>query len=462
MKSLFNIMIDFFIPEKLKSPKEVYWRARIISSIHLFLIINVIFSEILCTFCFDQNDFPHFLCFAGLSILLIVFKKWGSFVLSGNLILLLLFLVLFPFSLTTGGIYSYDYLALCAVPMLGFLIAGRAYGFFWLLLITITSFVMYYLEINAVVSYREVTADYDATYYLVLSFFIHILTGCCVAIFDKGQRLIIEELNHQRNLLKENKIELEKKEGELLESNANLKHFAHVASHDLKQPIRTILSFGQLLQKDIGTTLSKDHQLYLDFIISGSKQLQNQIDSVLNHAKIGRSDEIENLESFETLPFVENVILKLQQQIVDSKTKMVIKKLPFEIVGSKIELGLVFQNIISNGIKFRRPDIPLEIKISYRELPAYYEFSIADNGVGVEPDIIEKIFTPMVKSYSKQNADGTGMGLATCEKVIKRHKGSIWVTSELGEGATFIFTISKDLQPDENSKLAFSREELIK
>lgn len=460
MKSIFSTLIDFFIPNKLKSPKEVYWRARIISSIHVFLVINVIFSEIICSLFFSENGFPHLICFVGISILLFTFKKWGSFKLSGNLILLLLMAVLFPFSLTTGGLYSYDFLAVTIVPLLAFLIAGRAYGFFWTIFLIVATCCLYYLEINSPVSYREITYPYDAAYYLSLTLFIQILLICIVAIFDKGQRLIIGELNHQRDLLSQNKKELENKELQLLESNANLKHFAHVASHDLKQPIRTIFSFGQLLQKDIGSTLSKDHQMYLDFIISGSKQLQSQIDSVLNHAKIGGTGEITNLEKLETLPFVENIILKLQQQIIDSETKMVLKKLPSTIVASKIELGLVFQNIISNGIKFKKPNVPLEIKISCVEKADCYEFRIADNGVGVEEDIIDKIFTPMVKSYSKQNAEGTGMGLATCEKVIKRHKGTIRVESKVGEGATFIFSISKDLKPDEQS-LEFSREELV-
>ena len=229
----------------------------------------------------------------------------------------------------------------------------------------------------------------DANYYLVLTIFIYVLATSCVAIFDKGQRLIIDELNNQRDLLNENKIELENKEEQLLESNESLQHFAHIASHDLKQPIRTIFSFGQLLQKDIGSTLSKDHQMYLDFIISGSKQLQSQIDSILNHAQIG-SDKISNIEVIETLPFIENIILKLQQQIIDTETKVTIKKLPAEIVASNIELGLVFQNIISNGIKFKQPNIPLEIKISCKENTEFYEFSIADNGIGVEPDIWTK------------------------------------------------------------------------
>lgn len=460
MKAMLSSLIDFFIPKKLKSPKEVYWRARIISSIHLFLFINVIVSQVICLFFFEDNEFPHLICFFGIATLLIVFKRWGSFTLSGNLIILLLMAVLFPFSLTTGGLYSYDFLALSIVPLLGFLIAGRTYGFFWMIVLILGNCGLYYLEVNSAVSYREITYKYDAVYYLVLTLFINILVICCIAIFDKGQRLIIGELNHQRDLLKESKIELEKKELQLLESNANLKHFAHVASHDLKQPIRTIYSFGQLLQKDLSSSLSKDHLMYLDFIINGSKQLQNQIDSVLNHAKIGGSGEISNLEAIETLPFVENVILKLQQQIVDSETKMVLKKLPNEIVASKIELGLVFQNIISNAIKFKQPNVPLEIKISCQENPDFYEFSIADNGVGVEPDLIDKIFTPMVKSYSKQNSDGTGMGLATCEKVVKRHKGTIRVESEVGEGATFIFSISKALEPQENA-YEFSREELL-
>ncbi len=459
MKSVFSTLIDFFIPENLKSPKEVYWRARIISSIHIFLLVNVIVSEILCSMFFTDNEFPHSICFIGIGSLLFIFKKWGSFIISGNLLIVLLVAILLPFSLTTGGLYSYDFLALLVVPMLGFLIVNRFFGFFWTFFMVATSFGLHYLELNAVVSYRSGILDNDANYYLSLTLFLYVLITSCVAIFDKGQRLIIDELNFQRDLLHKNKIELEEKEEELLESNASLKHFAHVASHDLKQPIRTIFSFGQLLQRDIGDTLSKDHQMYLDFIILGSKQLQNQVDSILNHAKIGSNKDM-NLETVEVLPFVENVVLKLQQQIIESGAKVTIKKLPTEIIASKIELSLVFQNIISNGIKFKEPDVPLEIKITSKELPTHYEFSIADNGVGVEPDIIDKIFTPMVKSYSKQNADGTGMGLATCEKIIKRHQGTIKVVSEQGDGATFIFTISKSLKPT-GKTLEFGYEELV-
>lgn len=446
MKSPLNSLVDYFIPKKLKSQKEVHWRARIISSIHIFLLFGVLISEIICNIFFPENQFPHTLSAIGLIIPLLAFKKWGSFKVSGNLLIVLLVLVLFPFSLTTGGLYSYDFVALSVAPLIGFLIAGRKYGFFWMGFLFFATVVLYYLETNSIVSYREVTYKYDKDYYLVLILFVQALIFSCVAIFDKGQRLIINELNQQRDLLKENKIELENKKAELLESNANLKHFAHVASHDLKQPIRTISSFGEILDKQLGSQLTKDQKVYLDFINSGAKQLQNQIDSILNHAKIGSNNEI-NLKTLETLPFVENILIRLQQQIIDSETKVTIRKLPFEFVASKIEIALVFQNIISNAIKFKKLDQPLDIIISCQENPDFYKFSISDNGVGVEPDIIDKIFTPMVKSYSSQNSEGTGMGLATCEKIIKRHQGEIWVESELGEGATFLFTISKNLKP---------------
>lgn len=435
---------EYFIHSSLMEPKEVFWRAKIIVQIHLFLVGMVIFSWIACIATLEDNEFPHELCLLAICLAIWAFKKYGSFKVSGNLICLILMLALYPFSFTTGGLYSYDFMGLVLVPILAFLIANRKSGFFWFIFIVIADFVFYYLEINSVVSYQEDLLKNPSHYFLTMVLILFLLIVMVVAIFDKGQRMIINELNNQRDLLKNKQSELEKTQEDLLESNEGLQHFAHVASHDLKQPIRTIKSFGELLERDIGKDLPEKYKTYLDFIIDASNQLGNQVDSILNHAKVGSANVLE-VNKIETLNFVENILLALQKQFLDTKATSTIKKVPPFIRASKVELGLVFQNIISNSLKFKHPDRPMHISISGRELENEWEFSIADNGVGVEPHILKDIFSPMIKSRSQQNKDGTGMGLATCQKIVKRHEGKIRVESVHGEGATFIFTINKNV-----------------
>jgi len=435
---------EYFIPQSLKEPKEVYWRAKIIVQIHLMLIMMAIVSWLACTFVLEDNEFPHEFCLLAIFASLYVFKKFQSFKISGNLICFVLVLALYPFSFTTGGLYSYDFMALILVPITAFLIADRKSGFIWLAFLLGATFLFYYLETNSGGHYREIVLNYEPVYYLNILILLFLIIVLPVAIFDKGQRMIIKELNNQRDLLQEKQVELEKTQDELLESNEGLQHFAHVASHDLKQPIRTIKSFGELLQRDIGKDLPEKYREYLTFITAASNQLGNQVDSILNHAMVG-SGELTRVEEIETLPFLENILLGLQKQFIDSKASSTIRKVPTTFKGSKVELSLVFQNIISNSLKFKHPDRPMQIVIAGKALPEFWEFSIADNGVGVEPKILKDIFSPMIKSRSQQNKEGTGMGLATCQKIINRHHGEIKVESVHGEGATFIFTINKNV-----------------
>lgn len=265
-----------------------------------------------------------------------------------------------------------------------------------------------------------------------------------IVVKDISRRKIAE-----RDL--ENRIkEIEEKNAMLeryISSNSELQSFAYVASHDLKQPIRTIKGFSQLIQRrlDQYSDSDPDIQEYLDFIISGSSTLESLIHSLLEHSKVNQTGDVE-FHQHPLEDIVKLVVINLHEQIQEAEVEMVIRNLPVLHVESSRMIQL-FQNIISNAIKFRKKELPCRIVIESKELPDSWQVSIQDNGIGIPPDKQQEVFEIFKKLHRKDDYPGHGIGLATCQKIVAIHGGNIWLESEEGVGTTFFFTIDKHLQP---------------
>jgi len=225
---------------------------------------------------------------------------------------------------------------------------------------------------------------------------------------------------------------------ELKRSNEELQQFAYITSHDLQEPLRTIASFTQLLEHRYRDELDSDADEYIDFIVDAAVRMKEMIQGLLDYSRIdtqGGAFESTNLEE------VLNIVLSnLNAAIKENNAKITYDPLPTVKVDERQFIQL-FQNLISNAIKFRREDEPPEIHIGAAQKDGEYVFSVSDNGIGMEIKYTEHIFEIFKRLHTIEEYEGTGIGLAVVKRIIDRHGGRIWVTSELGNGSVFYFTI---------------------
>jgi len=224
-------------------------------------------------------------------------------------------------------------------------------------------------------------------------------------------------------------------------SNQELERFAHMASHDLKSPLRTITSFSSLLQRKLKNSLELKDQEYLNYIATSGKNLSYMIDDILAYSKEDSQNIVKQEVNVDTM--LEDLMFALKDQ-TDSKSIILERLTPFpNAIIDRVKLMRVFQNIASNAIKFCDALKDKKyIRFSYKEKDKFHQFSISDNGIGI-PETEKNIFQPFTYLNSKDEYRGTGMGLAMCQKIIEKHGGEIWYESEVGVGTVFHFTVKK-------------------
>ena len=234
--------------------------------------------------------------------------------------------------------------------------------------------------------------------------------------------------------------ERKKLEEELKRSNEELKQFTYVASHDLQEPLRTITSFTQLLARRYEGKLDNDANEFINFIVDASIRMKQQIEDLLEFSRIMTQGG--NFEKINANDVLKQVIFSLKTLIDENSAKISYDHLP-KVVADHRQLARLFQNIITNSIKFRKPDEAPKIHISAKkdEKAGQYIFSVQDNGIGIEPQYRDRIFIIFQRLHTREEYPGTGIGLSVAKKIVERHGGRIWVESELGKGSTFYFTI---------------------
>jgi PAS domain S-box-containing protein len=223
----------------------------------------------------------------------------------------------------------------------------------------------------------------------------------------------------------------------LARTNTELQHFAYAASHDLREPLRTITAYTQLVQLRGASQLDKKSIECLQFIVEAADRMGLLIDDLLDYSKAG---EVTN-RPIHSIPMEEvlaSVIGNLNGSIEDNHAEITHDPLPV-IMGDKTHLELLFQNLIANALKYRREDPP-RVHVAARESGADWLFSVADNGQGIDPQYQVQIFQLFKRLHGHQYP-GAGIGLSTCKRLVERYGGRIWVESEAGQGATFFFTL---------------------
>ncbi|MEM7374132.1 MAG: ATP-binding protein [Bacteroidota bacterium] len=228
-----------------------------------------------------------------------------------------------------------------------------------------------------------------------------------------------------------------------IDSNMQLENFAYMASHDLKEPLRTTIAFSQLLQRRYVDRLDQDGKDFLEYIIHASQNMNTLITDLLAFSRVNTKGI--RPEKIRLEPFLQNLKQRLWSLIDETKGQILLEDIPPQIVADKVHMQQLFQNLITNGLKFRRSDVPPRLVIRARERKKYWQFSISDNGIGISDKYFEKIFLLFRKLHGQEDYDGTGIGLAMCKKIVEQHEGEIWVKSVEGEGTTFFFTLKKNL-----------------
>lgn len=224
---------------------------------------------------------------------------------------------------------------------------------------------------------------------------------------------------------------------ELVNSNDDLQAFAYAISHDLQEPLRMIASFLTLLEKRYAGELDQDAREYIDFAVDGAERMKEMIQGVLNFSRVTTRGE--ELTLISTQKACQRALDVLGPAIEESGAKINLGDLP-DVRGDLVQVSQVFQNLISNGIKYNQADPP-EITISAERDGSFWCLIVEDNGIGIPEKDQERIFTIFQRLHTREEYDGTGVGLSICKRIVERHGGSIWVESTAGQGSRFYFTL---------------------
>ncbi|MEM6963582.1 MAG: ATP-binding protein [Bacteroidota bacterium] len=250
----------------------------------------------------------------------------------------------------------------------------------------------------------------------------------------------LKKENQFQAMLLEKQTEVEQANEQLTQANEELKQFAYVASHDLKEPLRMIGSYTKLIQKKYADQTDESTTIFFHYVTDGVERMNGLLDGLLKYSTVGRGGQ-------DLQPVNLNDILLICQSnlrllIEETQTQIIADNLP-TIRGIASLVSQLFQNLISNAIKFRKKEKTPKIKIAYEEREHDHLISIQDNGIGIKPEYKDQIFVIFQRLHARTEYEGTGIGLAICYKIMQRMGGKIWVASELGAGATFYFNFPK-------------------
>jgi PAS domain S-box-containing protein len=226
---------------------------------------------------------------------------------------------------------------------------------------------------------------------------------------------------------------------DLKHKNIELEQFAYVASHDLQEPLRTVSGFVELLKRHYKDHADENVTKYINYITDASDRMRRLVQDLLDYSRLGRQ---RILEPIDCNLVVQEVLSDLTMSIQESLAVINIDPLPV-ISGYATEIKQLFQNLLSNSLKFRKPGVPPVISISVAPKEEHWQFHVTDNGIGIDEKYWERVFVIFQRLHTKNEYAGTGIGLAHCKKITELHNGKIWIDSTPGNGSTFYFTVRK-------------------
>lgn len=275
-----------------------------------------------------------------------------------------------------------------------------------------------------------------------LSAFIRFFTGIVswatvIAIFKIFPSLL------EMRTAEDYELEIKQREAaeqQLRKSNLELERYAYVTSHDLQAPLKTMLMSAQILKEDLQGKISEEEQLLLDRIQGGAHHMTELINDLLLYSRVGQERQMKTVNLRNE---VEKLVDSLQGEILEQKAKVNVQGEWPTIEAVPSEIKQLFQNLITNAMKFKHPDRHPEVLVRAWEEASYYGFVVVDNGIGIHPKHKDKIFEMFQRLHAQKDYSGTGIGLATCKKIVELYGGSIWMESIPGQSTSMFFTLKK-------------------
>jgi PAS domain S-box-containing protein len=249
--------------------------------------------------------------------------------------------------------------------------------------------------------------------------------------------IFIRDISNKRN----SELEIKKQNKALIKQNKELEQFNYIASHDLQEPLLTLVGYSNLLEEEYGEHLDEEGKLFLRFINKSAIRMRSLITGLLQYTRINKTEDFEKIDVNEV---INEVIEMLHEKVNTTNAKITVEKMPL-LNCSSIYLSSLFQNLISNALKFKNKVSNPEIKISCEERKDDWLFIVNDNGIGIDEKKLNEVFIMFRRLHNQDDYTGYGIGLAHCKKIVEIHNGEIWVESKIGEGSTFYFTIAKKI-----------------
>lgn len=263
------------------------------------------------------------------------------------------------------------------------------------------------------------------------------------AVGDAMEEMRVRLVNDLR-ALESTYEELEQKAAELTRSNGDLEQFAYVASHDLQEPLRKVISFCQLLQNRYGGQLDERADQYIDYAVDGARRMQDLINDLLAFSRVGRLTRDHEPAALDEV--LAQALKNLGPAIEESGATVEVGEMP-TILGDPILLVSLFQNLIGNAVKFRRPEVDPVVRIDAERRADAWTVRVTDNGIGIEPEFGERVFVIFQRLHGKEAYSGTGIGLAMCRKIVEHHGGTIHIEQPDGPGTRFVLTFPDRTTP---------------
>ena len=459
IKTATTRFIRFCQPDMLDASPDERFKASSLVVVNLTLIVVV--GLLKCAELFILPEVENWL-FTGIMLgiaSLFIFKKWDNFILSGNLLAGFCCLILVNVILQSGGLHARDLAWLIICPMLALFFANRRSGLIWLL--GIVGFLIFLLIFNNLFR-NGVGKNFSEAYsflsfsslFAVLYIIILISKNAQQLSFDllnrqkeilEKQNVLLEEQNklleYQKNEIKTQNVDLISIEERLRMTNQELENFAFAATHDLKEPLRMISMYTQITQRKLRPLLDSATTEYMWFITEGVGRMQKLLDDLLQYSRLGKQKE--DLRTVNLNDTLFAVIHNLTATMQENDASIAAETLP-TVQASAVEMTQLFQNLIANAIKFRQKNAVPNVEIRVAEGADAFEFRFSDNGIGISSQYHERVFNIFERLNPRAEYEGSGIGLATCKRIVLSAGGNIWLDSTVGVGTTFFFTLPKN------------------
>lgn len=309
-------------------------------------------------------------------------------------------------------------------------LSGFFYSFIYYFIVTFMS--IYLISVYHQDNFSDLISNYAIP---SLAFKLLVATTMLSLLRAINQKYITEL--EQR---KKTEYELKTAMDKLQKSNHELQQFAYAASHDLKEPLRTISSYLALLSKRYKGQLDQDGDDFIHFTVDAAKRMSLLIDNLLTYSRVQTRQP--KFETIDCNRLVEDVITQLVTAIEEQKAEVRFHDLP-TIYADRLQMLQLFQNLISNGIKFHKPDVLPTVFVQFCEKSGEFQFAVTDNGIGISNEDFERMFVIFQRLNTQQEFSGSGIGLAICKRIVDRYGGKIWLESVPDQGSTFYFTLPK-------------------